>query len=87
MDVPEDETVVEIYARLMSHLTKNGKCGVVKCWNFPIVHVRTNGNLVIQGKRLTESESLVQMNIPYHEDVVEVEKVAVEALLDEGTDT
>jgi hypothetical protein len=50
----------------------------------PIVHVRRNGNLVIQGKRLTESESLLQMNIPYHEDVVEVEKAAVEALLDEG---
>ena len=43
--------------------------------------------MVIQGKRLTESESLVQMNIPYYEDVVEVEQVAVEALLDEGADT
>lgn len=84
LDVPEDEAVVEIYARLMSHLTKDGKSGVVTCWIPPIVHVRENGNLVIQGKRLTDSESFAQMKIPDYEDVVEVDKVAVEALLGEG---
>ncbi|MDQ2879709.1 MAG: hypothetical protein M3Y48_00155 [Actinomycetota bacterium] len=84
LDVPEDETVVEIYARLMNHLAKDGKSGVVTCWIPPIVHVRENGNLVIQGKRLKDSESLTQMKIPDHEDVVEVDKVAVEALLVEG---
>jgi len=84
LDVPEDETVVEIYARLMTHLTKDGKSGVVACWISPIVHVRDNGNLVIQGKRLTDSRLRVQMSIPDHEDVVEVDKAAVEALLGEG---
>lgn len=84
LDVLEDETVVEIYARLMNHLAKDGKSGVVTRWISPIVHVRENGNLVIQGKRLTDSESLAQMKVPDHEDVVEVDKVAVEALLGEG---
>lgn len=84
LDVPEDETVVEIYARLMSHLAKDGKSGVIACWIPPIVHVRENGNLVIQGKRLADAEPLAQMDIPDHEDVVEVDKVSVEALLGEG---
>ena len=39
---------------------------------------------MIQGKRLTDSECLAQMKIPDHEDVVEVDKVAVETLLVEG---
>jgi hypothetical protein len=84
LDVPEDEAVVEVYARLMSHLTKDGKSGVITCWIPPIVHVRDNGNLVIQGRRLADSELRAQMNIPDHEDVVEVDTAAVEALVGEG---
>jgi hypothetical protein len=84
LNVPEDETIVEIYARLMNHLTKDGKSGVIACWISPIVHVRDNGNLFIQGKRLADSELLTQMSIPDHEDVVEVDQAAVEALLGEG---
>lgn len=84
INLPEDETVVEVYARLMNHLAKDGKSGVVTCRIPPIVHVRENGNLVIQGKRLTDSKALSQMKIPNHEDVVEVDKVAADALLGEG---
>lgn len=84
LDVPKDEAIVEVYARLMTHLTKDGKSGVITCWIPPIVHIRDNGNLVIQGKRLADSELRAQMNIPNHEDVVEVDTAAVEALLDEG---
>lgn len=84
LDVPEDEAIVEVYARLMTHLTKDGKSGVITCWIPPIVHVRDNGNLVIQGKRLADSELRAQMNIPDHEDVIEVDTAAVDALLDEG---
>jgi hypothetical protein len=82
--VPEDETVVEVYARLMNHLAKDGKSGVVTCWIPPIVHVREDGNLVIQGKRITDSAVLSQMKIPSHEDAIEVDKVDVEALLGGG---
>lgn len=84
LDMPEHETVVEVYARLMSHLAKDGKSGVITCWIPPIVHVRDNGNLVIQGQRLADSQLFVQMNIPDYEDVVEVDTAAVEALLGEG---
>ena len=84
LDVAEDEAVVEVYARLMSHLTKDGKSGVITCWTPPIVHVRDNGNLVIHGRRLADSKLRAQMNIPDHEDVVEVDTAAVEALLGEG---
>lgn len=84
LDVPESETVVEIYARLMAHLAKDGLSGVVTSWIPPIVHVNENGNLVIQGKRVTDSQALTGMNIPGREDVVEVDKAAIEALLSEG---
>ena len=84
LDVLEDETVVEIYARLMNHLVNDGKTGIVTRWIPPIVHVQENGNLAIQGKQVTDPEALAQMSIPDHEDVVEVDKAAVEALLHEG---
>lgn len=80
----ESETVVEIYARLMTHLAKDGLSGVVTSWIPPIVHVKENGNLIIQGKRVTDPEVRTEMNIPSHEDVVEIGKAAIEALLNEG---
>lgn len=84
LDVPEGETVVEIYARLMAHLAEDGLSGVVTSWTPPIVHVKENGNLVIQGKRVTDSKVLAEMKIPGHEDVVEIDKAAIEALLSKG---
>jgi hypothetical protein len=84
LDVPQSETVVEIYARLMTHLAKDGLSGVVTSWIPPIVHVKENGNLVIQGERVTDSGVLAEMNIPGHEDVVEIDKEAIEELFREG---
>lgn len=84
LDVPESETIVEIYAQLMTHLVKDGLSGVVTSWIPPIVHVKDNGNLVIQGKPVTDPKVRTGMSIPGHEDVVEVEKAAIEALLSEG---
>ena len=45
---------------------------------------KENGNLVIQGRRVTDPGPLAKMNIPGHEDVVEVDKAAIEALVSEG---
>lgn len=84
LNVPENEAVVEIYAHLMAHLAKDGLSGVVTRRIPPIVHVKENGNLVIRGKRVTDSEALTEINIPGHEVVVEVDKVAIGALLSEG---
>jgi hypothetical protein len=84
LDVSQNETVVEIYARLIFHLVKDGLSGVVTSWIPPIVHVKENGNLVIQGKRVTDSDVFAEMNIPGHEDVVEIDKAAVRALLGKG---
>jgi hypothetical protein len=84
LDVPEGETVVEIYAHLMAHLAEDGLSGVVTSWTPPIVHVKENGNLVIQGKRATDPKVLAEMKIPGHEDVVEIDKAAIGALLSKG---
>jgi hypothetical protein len=56
LDTPVSETVAEICARLMIHLTKDGLSGVVTSWNPPIVHVKGNGNLVIRGKRVADPQ-------------------------------
>lgn len=48
------------------------------------MHVKENGNLVIQGRRVTDLKVLAEMNIPSHEDVVEVDKAAIEAFLSKG---
>jgi hypothetical protein len=56
----------------------------VTSWVPPIVEVRENGNLVIQGRRVTDRQALAQMTIPDHEEVVEISKAAMQALLSEG---
>jgi hypothetical protein len=66
------------------HGDKDGLSGVVTSWIPPIVHVKENGNLVIQGRRVTDPEVLAEMNIPRHEDVVEIGKAVIEVLLSEG---
>jgi hypothetical protein len=81
LEVPEGETVVEIYARLMAHLVKDGLSGAVTRWVPPIVYVKDNGNLVIQGRRVIDQQVLAQMAIPDHEEVVEIDKAAMGALV------
>jgi len=83
LELSAAETVVEIYAHLMTHLAKDGLSGVVVSWTPPIVHIKENGKLIIQGRR-TDPEILTGMNIPGHEDVIEIDKTAIEALLSEG---
>lgn len=68
----EDETVVEIYARLLSYLSQDGLSGRVTNPVSPIVHVRENGNFIIRGRRVTDPNALRKMNIPEHETCVEV---------------
>lgn len=84
LDMPEGEAIVEIYAHLMAHLAKDGLSGVVTSWVPPIVHVTENGNLIIQGKRVTDPDVLAEMDIPGHEDVVEIDKETIKALLGKG---
>jgi hypothetical protein len=84
LEMPEDETCVEIYARLMNHLAKDGLAGAVTSWAPPIVHVMEDGNYIVQGKRVSDSVALAEMAIPDHEDCVEVSKAALAALLEEN---
>lgn len=84
LEVPAGQAVVEIYTRLMTHLVKDGLNGIVTSWVPPIVHVKQNGNLVIQGRRVTDQQALAEMRIPDHEEVVEVDKVAMQALVSKG---
>jgi hypothetical protein len=49
---PDDETIVEIPAALLDHLAADGLDGEVMNIMPPIVSVMSNGNYIIQGKRL-----------------------------------
>lgn len=79
----DGEIAVEVYARLLDHLAKDGVPGVVAEHEPPIVHVKQNGNYIIQGARLTDDDARLQMAMPDHEDAVELPKAALKALLEE----
>lgn len=79
--MPDDETIVEVPATLMAHLAKDGLSGDVVNLVPPIVHTAENGNYIIKGWRVTDTEALGQMNIPDHETCVEVLRSAVAALV------
>jgi hypothetical protein len=79
--VPDDETIVEVPAKLMVHLAKDGIAGEVVNLIPPIVHLTQNGHYIVRGKRVTDQEALGVMNIPAHETCVEVSRAAVVALV------
>jgi hypothetical protein len=79
--VSDDETVVEVPATLMAHLAKDGLSGDVVNLVPPIVHIAENGNYIIRGWRVTDTEALGQMSIPDHETCVEVSRSAIAALV------
>jgi len=84
LDVRDGETVVEVYARLFTHLVHDGVSGTVASWTAPIVHVLENGNYVVQGPRLVDAGTRSRMAIPDHEDAVDVPKAAIHALLQDA---
>lgn len=69
----EDETLVEVYSRPMTHLTKDGLNGEIIHEIYPIVHVRKNGRYILQGKLVGDTETLAQMSIP-DETAIEIPK-------------
>ncbi len=79
--VRDDETIVEVPAALMAHLAKDGLSGDVVNLVPPIVYIAENGNYIIKGLRVTNTEALRQMNIPDHETCVEVARSAIVALV------
>jgi hypothetical protein len=79
--VSDGETVVEVPAKLMAHLAKDGLAGEVVNLIPPVVHVTPDGNFIVQGQRVTDQEALGQMSIPDHETCVEVSRPAIVALV------
>ncbi len=81
LSIPDDETVVEVPAALLKHLTRDGVDGEVVTVAPPIVGITPEGNYIIQGKRVTDTNVLSQMSIPDHETCVHVAKAAVVTLM------
>jgi len=81
LDLAADETLVEVYARLMTHLAEDGLSAEVVHASYPIVHVRGNGNYVLRGRRLDDSKALAQMEIPGHETAIEIPKNVMHELV------
>ena len=79
--VTDDETIVEVPAKLMRHLAKAGLTGEITNLVPPIVHLTTDGTYIVKGKRVLDAETLGQLDIPDHETCVEVSRSAVAALV------
>ncbi|MGH3611269.1 MAG: hypothetical protein ACRDRK_01325 [Pseudonocardia sp.] len=79
--VPDDETLVEVPPSLFDHLSSDGLDGTVARLVSPIVEVLSNGHFIIQGKRVTDTDTLGQMTIPDYETCVHVTKSAIAELL------
>jgi hypothetical protein len=79
--VSDEETIVEVPAKLMTHLAKDGLAGVVTNLAAPIVRVTAEGHYIIKGVRVTDAEALGQMHLPDHETCVEVPKPVMAGLL------
>jgi hypothetical protein len=80
--VAEDETIVEVPAKLMTHLAKDGLSGKVVNVVPPIVTVTAEGNYIVQGARVLDAETLGQMDLPEHETCVEVTRPAMVGLVE-----
>jgi hypothetical protein len=72
---------VEVPAKLLEHLAKDGVVGDVANFVPPIVRVLENGNYIIRGAKVTDDEMLRQMNIPDHETCVEIARSVVAVLV------
>ena len=79
--VADDETIVEVPAKLLRYLEKAGVVGSISHVVEPIVYVTDSGNDVIKGRRVPDPETLVQMDIPAHESCVEISRAAALALI------
>ncbi|WP_067489468.1 hypothetical protein [Actinomadura hibisca] len=81
LDLSDDETLVEVPPRLMTHLAKDGMSGEVVNLAPPIVHVNDKGNYIIKGVRVPDDDILQQMDIPDHETCVEIPRKAMALLV------
>lgn len=81
IDIGDDETVVEVPPRLMTHLAKDGLSGEISHLSPPIVAVLDSGNYIVRGRRVRDAQAMEQMSIPENETCVEVPKSAMAALI------
>ncbi|MGW1140295.1 hypothetical protein [Streptomyces zhihengii] len=84
LHVPEGDTAVEVPTELFEHLRKDGlPAGEIRRLEDPIMILTPGGTFIVQGRVVTDTEALAQMEIPDYETVVEVPKAAITALLEE----
>lgn len=77
----DDETVVEVPAKLLRYLERAGMPGSITNLVSPIVYVTDEGNYIVRGKRVLDAATLGQMHIPENETCVAVDRSAVAALI------
>ncbi|WP_063734379.1 hypothetical protein [Streptomyces sp. RTd22] len=84
LTIPEGETAVEVPTELFDHLEKDGlPSGEFRRLESPLMVLTPGGTYVVQGREVTDPETLAAMDIPDYETVVEVPKAAITALLEE----
>ncbi|GHE08526.1 hypothetical protein [Streptomyces alanosinicus] len=84
LDVPEEQTVIEVPPELFEHLTKDGQSsGQIRTFADPIKLVTEQGTCILQGPQMHDPEALSQMRMPDYETCIEVPKSSITALLEE----
>ncbi|MFD4321889.1 hypothetical protein [Streptomyces sp. NPDC058548] len=84
LDIPEGDTAVEVPTELFEHLTEDGlPAGEIRRLEDPVMILTPGGTFIVQGRKVTDPETLSQMEIPDYETVVEVPKAAITAPLEE----
>jgi hypothetical protein len=81
-NLADDETVVEIPAKLLRYLERAGIVGGVMNLVPPIVYVTTEGNYIVKGRQVHDPETLGRMHIPDNESCVLVTRSSVLALVE-----
>jgi hypothetical protein len=82
LTVPDEETLVEVPPGLLNFLALDGLDSRTRNLSPPIVHVKENGNYIIQGRKVADADTLSQMDIPNHETCITLPKAAVAQLVE-----
>ncbi|MFW5421007.1 hypothetical protein J0910_30780 [Nocardiopsis sp. CNT-189] len=80
---PDGRLDVEIYTRLLNHLSKDGVPGRLGPLKPPVVGTTGPDTCIVRGSVVTDRTARARMAIPDHEDCVEVPAAHLKALFRE----
>lgn len=81
LSIPAGDTVIEIPPPLLDYLQLDGMSTDARHLVPPIVHIKENGNYIVQGPEVHDPQVLGQMKVPDHETCIHLSKATVAQLV------